>query len=317
MKKMFLLLLSVSCLLFSACSESSNVGGKNAPTSVYVSDGYIQLEKRTVRMFMVDGELYYDSGEISKMTPRCGTLDGGLKKRVAENEIPKNDGESNFKIDGDYFGYQSATDITKEIPIDGEWVIFKKYEDTELELDRYKYCFYIKGRLPNAEVDSKLIVLTEDENVDFRSVMKPLFSSGFDPDEERKATTFVFIPSEDKWGIRLKAQEVTNKGLTLACEQFAGNAEGQLQTGAWFSLEVNNNGKWEEVKIKESENPFAWTMAAYEIDKNTTTTWDIDWQWIYGELEPGYYRIAKKIDDFIETGNYISEIYYADFLIEE
>lgn len=95
--------------------------------------------------------LYYDSGLVSDMTPRCGTMDGNLKKGVKENEIPQKSGEANFDADG----YQKATSITKELNIDGEWVIFKKYENQPENLEDYKYCFYIKGHLNNAAIDSE------------------------------------------------------------------------------------------------------------------------------------------------------------------
>ena len=75
-------------------------------------------------MFNVDGDLYYDSGLVSKNSSRCGTMDGALKKAVKENEIPLKSGEANFEADG----YQLATSITKEVNIDGKWVIFKKYD---------------------------------------------------------------------------------------------------------------------------------------------------------------------------------------------
>ena len=43
--------------------------------------------KRPIRIFKVDGDLYYDSGLVSENTPRCGTMDGKLKKTVKEKEI--------------------------------------------------------------------------------------------------------------------------------------------------------------------------------------------------------------------------------------
>ena len=44
-------------------------------------------------------------------------------KKFNENEIPLKGGEANFAADG----YQHATSITKEVNVDGQWRIFKKY----------------------------------------------------------------------------------------------------------------------------------------------------------------------------------------------
>ena len=83
------------------------------------------------------------------------------KKTVKENEIPLKSGEANFEVDG----YQNATSITKEVNIDGEWVIFKKYDLYNHTLDGLKYCYYIKGHLNNAAIDNKIIVLSENEDI--------------------------------------------------------------------------------------------------------------------------------------------------------
>lgn len=90
MKQIMLLTLIMCCFMLTACNDTSIgvIGGADGPTAILVGEnnGTVkgrfgeQLEKRTVRMFNVDGELYYDSGPVSDMTPRCGNLDGNLKK---------------------------------------------------------------------------------------------------------------------------------------------------------------------------------------------------------------------------------------------
>ena len=126
MKRIISLSLIMCSLLLTACNDASIgvIGGADGPTAIFVGEnnGTVkgqfgeQLEKKPVRMFNVDGDLYYDSGLVSENTPRCGTMDGNLKKTVAENEIPLKAGEANFDVEG----YQHATSITKEVDIDGE-----------------------------------------------------------------------------------------------------------------------------------------------------------------------------------------------------
>ena len=95
MKKILSIALILCCLLLTACNSASIgiIGGADGPSKIFVGEnnGTVkgqfgeQLEKKPVRMFNVDGELYYDTGIESQITARCGTMDGEIKKAVKEN----------------------------------------------------------------------------------------------------------------------------------------------------------------------------------------------------------------------------------------
>lgn len=321
MKRIVLTFIMMCCFILTACNATSIgvIGGADGPTAILVSgendnvkDQFgEQYEKRPVRMFNIDDELYYDSGLISDMTPRCGTLDGHLEKGVSEGEIPYNSGESNFDIDG----YQNATSITKEVNIDGEWVIFKKYENQPDNLDDYKYCFYIKGHLNNAAIDSEIVVLSESKNVTFNDVYAPMLSSVKYESKGIGKTSFDMVTSGDKWGLTLYADDVTNTGMTIKFEQFGGNPTGELQTGEWFELEKMEDDDWQTV----STNPlidYAWNSVAYKIKTNDITELAVDWEWLYGELSKGDYRLSKKVMDYRAPSDFDEEIYQVHFTIE-
>lgn len=321
MKRIITIIIIMSCLLLSACMDSTSIGiigGADGPTAILVAEknnnvkGQFgeQYEKKPIRMFNVDGELYYDSGLLSDMTPRCGTMDGNLTKGAGEGEIPQNGGEANFEVEG----YQHATSITKEVNIDGDWVIFKKYDTFGAATDDLKYCYYIKGRLNNAAVDSEIIVLSEYEDVTFNDVYEPLLSSQY-PAGRGKGRTIHNRIYNDKWGLTLSPDDVTNKGMTVKFEQFGGNPTGKLQTGEWFLLEKTVNDEWQQLET----NPlidYAWHSIAYDIKKNDITELEVDWKWLYGELSPGFYRLSKEIMDFRKTGDFDKEIYQVYFTIE-
>ncbi len=307
MKKLIAISLLICCAFLTACVSTNSE--KTYPNYVKGQFGE-QYEKKPVRMFSVDGSLYYDSGLVSDETPRCGTMDRILKKTVAENEIPKKSGEANFEADG----CQSATSITKEVNINGEWVIFKKYNTYNYTLDELKYCYYIKGHLNNAAADSEIIVLSENENVTFNDVYDPLLSSQAIVGAGVGKTIHNPILN-DKWGVYLHADNVTPGGMTLKIEQFGGKATGELQTGEWFKLEKTVNDKWQEVET----NPlidYAWNQIAYKIKKNDITELKVEWKWLYGELQPGFYRLSKEITDFRKTKDYDKEIYDVYFTVE-
>lgn len=313
MKKILIFFIFAFSMLLSSCSNTSigKVGGTDRPQKVYIKGQFgEQYEKKPVRMINIDGDLYYDSGYNSEVTPRCGTMDGGLKKTAGENEVPHKSGEANF----DAKGYQIATGITKEVPIDGEWRIFKKYDTYGRNVENLKYCYYIKGRLKNASADSEMVVLSDNPDITFNDVMASMLSSVKLPN---KGILFShnFILSSDKWGITLYGDDITNKGMTIKFEQFMGDYKGELQTGDWFKLEKNVDGEW----ISVETNPlidYAWRMIAYKIKKNDITEFKVEWKWLYGELKPGYYRLSKEVMDFVKAGEFEKKLYYIDFNIE-
>ncbi|MBP3447394.1 MAG: hypothetical protein J6K51_00045 [Clostridia bacterium] len=316
MKKIIAVFLSGLCVFLSGCNGNlvqKNPGYTGTTQSLKQEFG-VQLEKRPLRMLNLDGELYFDSGLISQTGARCGTLDRILEKTVEPGEIPRKSGTANFSCEG----CQLVTKITCEVPLDGQWLVFKKFENQAGEtknLEKFPYCFYIKGRLNNAAIDSELVVLTDDKEVTFSDVFAPLLSSQYLPDAPKKAISYDFVQSGDKWGITCTPKKLTNQGMTLQIEQFGGEYQGELQTGEWFSLSVMKEEKW----IPLEPNPlidYAFPMTAYLIQENDITEFTVEWKWLYGELMPGYYRLDKKIMDFKKAGEFTEDIYSVYFTIE-
>ena len=306
MKRGFLAIGILSMLLFTGCTASqSEIGGTDGPAKIEVS---AKEEAKSVDMIRVDGNLYCDTGKISENVARCGTMDGELKKTADEFEIPQTDGSCNFK---EAKGYQNATALTKELPTAGGWRIFKKIDDPEKELTQYRYCYTLRGTMPNVSTESEWIVFSNDKNLDFDRVAKSLYSSN--SKDSLDIYTVPLLP-EDTWGIRMTAVNVAATGLTLRLEQFGGSPTGELQTGERFSLEQNIDGQWEVVATKFLD--FAWNDIAYSIPKNDVTELQVDWEWLYGEIPSGSYRISKQIDDVRAAGNFDSKDYYAEFVVD-
>jgi len=115
------------------------------------------------------------------------------------------------------------------------------------------------------------------------------------------------------WGITLTVERVTPNGLTIVCTQSGGNPSGTLMSGRPFVIQVNQDGSWSNVKAIQ-ENIF-WTTEGWGITRNGTVRWNENWEWIYGSLAPGHYRIGKTIIDHRGPG-YDDAMYYAEFIIE-
>ena len=117
------------------------------------------------------------------------------------------------------------------------------------------------------------------------------------------------------WGLTLSVKNVTASGLTLVCTQSGGEPTGELQTGTEYRLMVLENEVWKDVPTI-IEN-FGWNSLAYLIPLEDSVEFEIDWEWLYGELPVGIYRIEKEFIDFRETGKYDTAVYEVEFEITE
>lgn len=118
------------------------------------------------------------------------------------------------------------------------------------------------------------------------------------------------------WGITLETENVTSKGLTIVCHHSGGEDVFDLHTGSYYTLQKLEDEGWVDVEYLPQEYTVGWTAEAWNIQKENTTTWDVNWEWLYGELPAGEYRIGKEITNFRGTGDSDSEMIYADFIIK-
>lgn len=118
--------------------------------------------------------------------------------------------------------------------------------------------------------------------------------------------------------ITLHAENTTRNGCTLVCTQSGGPFE-NIITGSPFNLELLEDGRWVGVMPEST----AWTSIAYMVNRDTTTTWNLNWSQIVGSLAPGQYRVSKtfwgdsrnpfRLGEKKESGE---QTYYAEFTIE-
>ena len=73
--------------------------------------------------------------------------------------------------------------------------------------------------------------------------------------------------------------------------------------------------EWQAVET----NPlidYAWNSIAYLIKKNDITELELDWEWLYGALPAGFYRLSKEVMDFKAAGDFDKDIYQVYFTIK-
>jgi hypothetical protein len=139
-------------------------------------------------------------------------------------------------------------------------------------------------------------------------------------EEERMLSSYIppeFMNFEEKtWGITLTVEKITSTSATIKCTQSGGEPTGELHAGSWYFLEnwTQENG-WEEMPYV-IDGEITWNDIAWMIPMENTVEWEINWEWLYGAVPKGKYRIGKEITDFRATGDYDKAVYSVEFEIE-
>lgn len=122
----------------------------------------------------------------------------------------------------------------------------------------------------------------------------------------------------DLWGLTLAAEDVTRNGCTVVFSQSGGCPTGELMTGSYYVVEKKDGDEWIGLPFAVGDEVnIGWTDEGYNLPMGEECEFVINWEWLYGELSEGTYRIGKEVMDFRETGDYDKEMYYAQFDIKE
>lgn len=117
------------------------------------------------------------------------------------------------------------------------------------------------------------------------------------------------------WGITMSVRNVTPTGATLVCSQAGDLPEGaQLITGARYLVRHWYRDQW-RIPEDADENK-VWVDIGYMVKNNGESSWDIGWEYIYGRLEPGWYRLGKEITLLRAPGDYTTKVCWATFEIK-
>lgn len=120
-------------------------------------------------------------------------------------------------------------------------------------------------------------------------------------------------------GISLRAEDVTPNGATLVCTQ-DGTLWETITTGSAWTLEQRTESGWVSVLPEDT----TWTAIAIPINRNGTTSWNLNWSQIAGGLEPGCYRVGKTfmgfgqltVDGDCAVGEGTHQTCYTEFFID-
>lgn len=118
----------------------------------------------------------------------------------------------------------------------------------------------------------------------------------------------------DEMGLSFSLKNISPTGATLVFRQFDEDAiAGELIYGDAFMLEQLKDGEWVSVPVV-IEN-YGFNDIAHIIFPGDTAETELDWEWLYGGLAPGEYRIGKSVMDVTEAGGHDESMIYAHFIL--
>lgn len=73
--------------------------------------------------------------------------------------------------------------------------------------------------------------------------------------------------------------------------------------GEEYRIDKKENGNWKELDVMV-KGEYGWNMIGYLVGTNNKLVMEINWQWLYGKLEDGEYRLVKNLYMSEEKKNY-------------
>lgn len=129
-------------------------------------------------------------------------------------------------------------------------------------------------------------------------------------------------PYGEDWVLELKAEGASATGTALV---FTHSGDGvELMTGEPYTLEKYTDGEWQ---MLEPAKDLSFHLVGYNIPNNESYTLHTDWEYGYGALPEGHYRIGKNVSikgmregtyEGVKKIDYYTEdkVFYAEFDIE-
>lgn len=119
----------------------------------------------------------------------------------------------------------------------------------------------------------------------------------------------------DANGMTLKLEKETPAGVTIVIDRSIDTGTDELQCGSDYVLEMKKDGQWMPVPQADPEMVVAWTAEAYIIPAGGEYRAEIKWDWLYGELPVGEYRVGKSVMRWRAPGDYDTAMLYAEFAV--
>lgn len=126
-----------------------------------------------------------------------------------------------------------------------------------------------------------------------------------------KPTPYETVNNFDGVTMTVNKEAVSSTKLTVT---FENKSNSQCIYGDYFLLEKKITGRWYQVPVTIDGN-YGFNAIGYNLASGDASEKVVDWNWLYGSLDAGEYRIVKYISDFRGTGDYDTYYLAAEFTI--
>lgn len=129
--------------------------------------------------------------------------------------------------------------------------------------------------------------------------------------DDLEPTRYEIVNNLDGVTMEVKEGTVSSTSLTV---MFKNNSKKQCIYGENFLLEKEINGGWYQVPVVKGAN-YGFNDIGYELASSEVKEWTVDWEWLYGNLDTGNYRIVKELLDDRNPGDYDEYNLTAEFTV--
>ena len=115
-----------------------------------------------------------------------------------------------------------------------------------------------------------------------------------------KKTGGAFIDNSESYDddlmVDISMKDVTATGATIILSRYEDSDSEEITYGKEFRIQKKSDGKWQEADIVCKGN-YGFESVGYVLGKDETKEEKLDWEWLYGKLGAGDYRLIKKVQD--------------------
>ena len=235
---------------------------------------------------------------------------------------PKDNGENGGHIEiaySSFFGVCGTGLEAQELTLGGDKADVGYYDGSKI----WDYVCY-KGKNEGIVAYTYDVDKWWDEYSD--DVMKILDTLEFEPDKAKGAIGVYENDSDDaEISLNVSVKNITEKSAVIVFNQYEDEGfnqndenntnKAELSFGEDFAVQRKNaDGAYEAVPVV-IDGEWGINDIAHVIEKSATTEYEYDWGWLYGELQPGDYRIQVHISEQEEGKKSIDHFVYAYFLM--
>ena len=349
MKKILVaILLMIFVLMITGCGNSNSAEEQNR-TDSQIADNTNQTNieengdisageaENILREYLISVNILKSDYVLESFEPVLGEFENGQIFRF-EMRFKEDIDEVGGRLIGNYAITTDGTKIFWYNPADDEWVE-QIIENVSTEgVADYPAAIMVKGTIyllegvpMIAEVDESVIIgYTESFTNTFP---KNNGETNFNPELEMPYAQVeggIAVFYQNEWYLATPFSNVNNnvssplEGVTMEvtkCSDISvtvkivNDTEKYIQCGDAFYLEVQDEESGEWRKLDTIIDNAAFDAIAHIIQKDSPCEMVIDFEWLYGKLEPGRYHIVKTITDFRGSGDYTDYIYMAEFTV--